>query len=78
MKSLQTTLEAVQAVQVAQAAQKADKVRSLLRGKFGKGRFRIRASGAVDVYGQMPHSIVTGWWYYGNVSYAYERLTFTA
>jgi hypothetical protein len=53
------------------AAKKADKeLRNLLREKFGKGRFRIRTNGTVDVYGQMPNSNVTGWWYYGETDQA--------
>jgi len=59
------------------ASKKADKeLRTLLREKFGKGCFRIRSNDTVDVYGQMPNSNVTGWWYYGEADQAHERLTF--
>ena len=26
-------------------------------------RYRIRATGEVDIYGRMPNSIETGWWF---------------
>jgi hypothetical protein len=51
------------------------KIRNLLREKFGKRCYRIRKNGTVDVYGQMPNSTVMGWWYYGSIDQAYERLT---
>lgn len=52
-------------------AKKADKeLRTLLREKFGKGRFRIRSNDTVDVRD------AAGWRYYGETDQARERLTF--
>jgi hypothetical protein len=37
-------------------------------------RVRISRDGEVNVYGRMPNSIVTGWWYAGDVQQAFNRL----
>ena len=40
-------------------------IRAALRNAFGAGKYRITRDGEIHVYGQMPNSIVTGWYLYG-------------
>lgn len=40
-------------------------IRAALRNAFGARQYRITATGEIHVYGQMPNSIVTGWYLYG-------------
>ena len=40
-------------------------IRAALRNAFGAGKYRITRDGEINVYGQMPNSIVTGWYLYG-------------
>ena len=40
-------------------------IRAALRNAFGVGKCRITRDGEIHVYGQMPNSIVTGWYLYG-------------
>ena len=54
------------------AADKA--LRDALRSKFGSGRYRITATDLVEVYGEMPNTNRTGWYYYGSREDAAQRL----
>ena len=40
-------------------------IRAALRNAFGAGKYRITRDGKIHVYGQIPNSIVTGWYLYG-------------
>lgn len=40
-------------------------IRKALRNEFGDRCYRITRAGEIHVYGQMPNSIVTGWYLYG-------------
>ncbi len=40
-------------------------IRNALRNEFGARHYRITQAGEIHVYGQMPNSIVTGWYLYG-------------
>ena len=56
-------------------ARKDDKeLRAMLREKYGKGCYRIKKDDTVDVYGKMPRSIVTGWYYLGEIEYVRSSL----
>ena len=48
------------------ANQRTRKLRELLRRDYGAGRYRLTKEGEVHIYGQMPNSIVTGWWLKGS------------
>ena len=45
-------------------------LRKALADRYGARRYRITVDGDVHVYGQMPNSIVTGWWYMGDLEQA--------
>lgn len=44
-------------------------IRAALRNAFGAGKYRITSTGEIHIHihihGQMPNSIVTGWYLYG-------------
>ncbi len=40
-------------------------IRAALRNAFGVGKYRITAAGEIHVHGQMPNSIINGWYLYG-------------
>ena len=42
-----------------------NEIRKMLRELYGSRQYRITRTGQIDVYGQIPHSIVTGWWLFG-------------
>ena len=41
------------------------KLRATLRARFGARRYRITRQGEVHAYGEMPNSIITGWYLVG-------------
>lgn len=41
------------------------KLRDSLREKFGPRRYRITWNAEVHVYGQLPNSNYSGWYFYG-------------
>jgi hypothetical protein len=45
-------------------------LRKALADKYGARKYRITASGEIHIYGQMPNSIVTGWWLMGDLEQA--------
>ena len=47
------------------AARREVKLRSLLRDKYGRGKYRL-ANDEVHAYGKMPNSIETGWYLIGS------------
>lgn len=40
-------------------------IRKILRAKFGTRHYRITAGNEIHVYGKMPNSNVTGWYFFG-------------
>lgn len=45
-------------------------LRTALRTAFGAGKYRITRGGDIHVHGQMPNSIVTGWYLWGQLDHA--------
>ena len=43
------------------------KLREELREVYGKRKYRITQAGEVHIYGIMPNTNITGWWFYGYV-----------
>ncbi len=49
------------------ANQHMKKLRELLRRDYGARCYRITSSGNVDIFGEMPHSAESGWWFKGSL-----------
>jgi hypothetical protein len=43
-----------------------DEIRAVLRRAFGAYKYRITRGGEIHVYGEMPNSVVVGWYLYGS------------
>lgn len=42
-----------------------NKARKILRTRFGARRYRITSEREIHVYGRMPNTNVTGWYFFG-------------
>ena len=40
-------------------------IRRILRSKFGARKYRITSDGAIHVYGRIPYTQVTCWYFFG-------------